>query len=363
MKINKLNLYSKVNFNGHEAKPLETIVVQNSRYGQEEIFKQLDAIASQYKVKVIKAQPYTTPWVQDVFIPTKNKKVTGYLLGFENISRQYDMQEFYPIQKGAKYHVLMDGGNVFFATDKDGKDVIITSFDETEESLIGLEEQLDVDRIIELPKADYHTDLFLTPIGDNKILVANDNLMLKNIEKMAKRISTYIDSNPDDKDTPALKQIRKNLRDLYSKFEIEKHSYINNDADEEAARILQKEGFKVIKVPSRIYECDRSERFYCQKLANRKLNYSNAITFKTKDNETVFITGKSALDEELGITEEISKKVGIGFERAFRNAIKPHIKPENTYFIKGSDFYPISDILYNNEGGLHCMCAEIPKAE
>jgi hypothetical protein len=83
MEINKLNVYSKTNFKGHEAKPLEAIVVQNSRYGHEEIFKQLDAIASQYKVKVFKAPPRTSPWTQDVLIPTHNKKVTGYIRGFE----------------------------------------------------------------------------------------------------------------------------------------------------------------------------------------------------------------------------------------------------------------------------------------
>ena len=361
MEINKLNVYSKTNFKGHQAKPLEAIVVQSSRYGHEEIFKQLDVIAAQYKVRVIKAPPNTTPWVQDVLIPTNNKKVTGYVRGFEDILGKYGFKEINPIQGGEKYPVSIDGGNVFFATDKEGKDVIITSFDETEDSLVGLEEQFGVDRIIELPKADYHADLFITPIGDNKILVANDNLMLKNIENMTKRISTYLDSNPDDKDILALKQIRKDLKELKEKFEYEKNQFINNGADEEVAKILQKEGFEVIKVPSRIYECDASYEHYRDKLAHRKLNYSNAITFKTENNETVFITGKSNLDEELGITEEISQKVGIGFERAFRNAIKPHIKPEHTYFIQGSDYYSISEILYNNDGGLHCMCAEIPK--
>lgn len=360
MEINKLNVYSKTNFKGHEAKPLEAIVVQNRRYGQDAIFKQLDAIASQYKVKVIKAPQKTSPWIQDDMIVTHDKRVTGYKSELEGLFAEYNLTYFNPPKKG-RFPVGVEGGNLFFVTDKNGKNVIITARRLDEKSLVGLEKEFNVDRIIELQKADYHADLFITPIGDNKILVANDNLMLKNMEKMAKRISTFIDSNPDDKDVKNLREIRKKLKELTQEFRENKNTYAYNYADEIIASDLAKEGFEVIKVPSRIYECERQNDIPPLSLTKRKLNYSNAITFKTENNDTVFITGKSNLDEELGITEEISQKVGIGFERAFRNAIKPHIKPEHTYFITGSENYPISEILYNNAGGLHCMCSEIPK--
>ena len=360
MEINKFNVYSKTTFKGHEAKPLEAIVVQSRSYGQEEIFKQLDAIASQYKVKVIKAPAKTDTWIQDDMIVTHDKRVTGYKQNLEELFKEYNLTYFDAPKKG-RFSIGAEGGNMFFVTDKNGKNVIITSRMLTEKSIIGFEKKYNVDRIIELPKADYHADLVITPIGDNKILVANDNLMLKNIEKMAKRISTFIDSNPEDKDIKNLKLIRKNLKELEQKFKESKNTYAYNYADETIAHELAREGFEIIKVPSRIYECERKNNIPPWSLTRRKLNYSNAITFKTENNETVFITGKSNLDEELGITEEISKKVGIGFERAFRNAIKPHINPEHTYFINGSENYPISEILYNNAGGLHCMCAEIPK--
>ena len=109
---------------------------------------------------------------------------------------------------------------------------------------------------------------------------------------------------------------------------------------------------------TRLYKCDEG---LPSSLIRRKLNYSNAVTFKNDKNEVVYIVGKSGIDDEIGITEQISEKLGIGFERAFRESISSHIKPENTYFIDGSDENPISSMLYRLSGGLHCMCVEVPK--
>ena len=69
------------------------------------------------------------------------------------------------------------------------------------------------------------------------------------------------------------------------------------------------------------------------------------------------------MDDEVGITDEISQKVVIGFEKAFRDSISQHIKPENIYFINGSEENPLSEVLYKYAGGLHCMCVEVPKCE
>lgn len=362
MEINKLNVYSKTNFKGHEAKPLEAIVVQSKCYGAEKIFAQMEAIANQYKVKVIKAPPAADTWIQDDMIVTHDKRVTGYSEELEELFKEYNLTYFKAPHKG-RFSIGAEGGNLFFVTDRNGKNVLLTSKLLTDKSIIGFENQYNVDRIIELPKADYHADLFITPIGDNKILVANDNLMLKNIEKMVQQITSFIYFNPNDKDVESLKQTREKLKELKQEFKESKNTYAYNYSDEIIAAELEREGFEVIKVPSRIYKCERKNNLPTLSLSRRRLNYSNAVTFKTENDETVFITGKSGLDKELGITEEISKKVGIGFEKAFRDTITPHIKPEHTYFIEGSEDYPIGEILYNEAGGLHCMCAEIPKTE
>ena len=91
-----------------------------------------------------------------------------------------------------------------------------------------------------------------------------------------------------------------------------------------------------------------------------QLNYSNAVTFKNDKNETILIAAKSGLEKQLGLTDTIAKKIGIDFENLFRESISAHIKPENVHFIEGDKRRPISNILEECKGGLHCMCVEVP---
>ena len=130
--------------------------------------------------------------------------------------------------------------------------------------------------------------------------------------------------------------------------------------DEKAAEILRENGFEVIPVPSRVHYLggwffqDDKEKL------THVLNYSNAITFKDRNNETVLIAGKSGLEKKIGLTKDIAEKIGIDFESLFKEAVSPHIKAENIHFIEGDPKKPISEILEENKGGLHCMCIEIP---
>ena len=55
------------------------------------------------------------------------------------------------------------------------------------------------------------------------------------------------------------------------------------------------------------------------------------------------------------------------FEKEFKNAISPYVKSENVYFVEGqpqeknglSSHIPY--LLEKLGGGIHCLCAEIPK--
>ena len=360
MQINPVKSVSNINFKGHEARKLDALVVQGRSKDSDVIFQQLNNIAMQHKLKVVKAPKNAPLWIQDYVMVGPDKKAWGYLSSFDELSKQCGFQQIDKSSILNYWGETSEGGNIFYVTDKDGKNVLIYSKDEKKNSLIGLEDKFNVDRIIELPKADYHTDLFLTPIGDNKILVANDNLMIVEMYKMIEKISNYISKNPNDKDIDKLNEISINLNKLILNFKESKERYTHNGADEEVAQILEKEGFEVIKVPSRLYRCDEG---LPSSLIRRKLNYSNAVTFKNEKNQVVYIVGKSAIDDEIGITDNISKKLDIGFERAFRMSISSHIKPENTYFINGSDENPLSSMLFKLCGGLHCMCVEVPSKE
>lgn len=357
MKINPVFINKNVNFTGHEAKKLDALVVQNKRHNPDVIFEQLNNIAMQHKLRIVRDQKDSQTWLQDLLVVTPDKKAFGYLSDSEYLASAC---EFEPLNEdhilNYKYNAS-EGGNIFYVTNKDGEQVLIYSKDSLTDSLMGLEKEFNVSKIIELPKVDYHTDLFITPIGDNKILVANDTMMIAEIIKMSEKISSFIDQFSNDVDVPKLKKIQQNILQLGIIFNENRKRFTNSRADEQVSEILKKEGFEVIEVPSRLYECNANTP---DVLRNRKLNYSNAVTFKNDKDEVVYIAGKSHVDEEVGITEEISKKVGIGFEKAFRNSISEYIKPENIYFINGSDEMPLSDVLYKYDGGLHCMCVEVP---
>lgn len=357
MKVNPVLINKNINFKGHEARKLDALVVQNRKHNANIIFEQLNNIAMQHKLRVIQAPKDAPTWIQDYIVITPEKKALGYLAHSDELTKQCGFEKIDSNNPLNFKSDTSEGGNIFYVKNKDNQNILIYSKDEKTDCLLGLEKEYNVAKIIELPKADYHTDLFITPIGDNKILVANDNLMLEEITKMSQKISDFITANPTDKDIDRLKQIQEKIINLGIEFSSSKEVFKNKNADEQVCEILEKEGFEIIKVPSRLYECNKDTPIL---LSRRKLNYSNAITFKNDKNEVVYITGKSHIDDEIGITKEISKKVGIGFENAFKDSISEHIKLENIYFINGSDDIPLSDVLYKFGGGLHCMCFEVP---
>ena len=365
MKIqNSFPQISNINFKGHEAKKLERILVhQNEFYGSDAILRELDAIASRHKVSVERVKYFPNTWIQDEIYFTPNKKVissnyryaTGYadILGLEpdeitNNSNQYRTK-----------HV--DGGNLFFVTDKDGRQVILSGRNkEGYSELEGYENVFEADKVITLPRADYHLDLFITPIGDNKILVADDDLMLDGLYRILEACVTFTEENPQDASTKDIKQVAGNLIELIDSFDECKHKYLNKGCEKEAAKILQDNGFEVIPVPSRIYNFTKWHSPKNRENLTHQLNYSNAVTFKNDKNETILIAAKSGLEKQLGLTDTIAKKIGIDFENLFRESISAHIKPENVHFIEGDKRRPISNILEECKGGLHCMCVEVP---
>ena len=79
MKINPVFINKNVNFTGHEAKKLDALVVQNRRHHPEVIFEQLNNIAMQHKLKVVRAEKEFPTWIQDVLVVTPEKKTFGYL--------------------------------------------------------------------------------------------------------------------------------------------------------------------------------------------------------------------------------------------------------------------------------------------
>ncbi len=361
---NSIPKIQKINFKGHEAKKLDTILVhKRDDYGSDALLKQLDAIASAHKVSVEPIRYYSDIWIQDQIYFTPNKKVISpnyrYATGYAD---SYGLEPDELINNTNPYRTRhVEGGNIFFAKNKDGKEVILTAKNADGKcELEGYENCLGPDKVIALPHADYHADLFITPIGDNKILVANDNLMLDGLNRILEACVFYTADNPDDKSSKDIEKVAKKLLEVIESFEESTAKYKFKGCDEKAAQILQDNGFEVIPVPSRVYYLGGWKEKNSKEKITHLLNYSNAITFKDRNNEPVLIAAKSGLEKKIGLTPAIAQKIGIDFESLFREAVGSHIKQENIHFIQGDKKRPISDILESNKGGLHCMCVEVP---
>ena len=352
----KVNIFPKINntqinFKGHEAQPLEALVVQKTEaFNGEHLINELNAIAQQYKLNIIPS-PIDEVWTQDLFTVTPKGRVIAESEEYKKIASSY----LHLNQEDNEKIPHEQGGNLFYVKNKKGETVIITGIGHLEKNKVN-KNYYQADKVIKIPKADFHVDLFLTPIGDNKILLADDNLMLEQLSKMVKKLE--IEQKKEGNSAREQQDLNIALFDvtkLYKKFkgEISKNEFCSTS---KIKSILQKEGFEVISVPSRIYDSLGGE-------LGHKLNYSNAVTFKTENNETVLITGKSNLNEKMGLTESIQNRIGMNFESIFIDTVKDLIKPENIHFVEGGEDHHgnLDSILWNYGGGLHCMCAEIPQ--
>ena len=169
---------------------------------------------------------------------------------------------------------------------------------------------------------------------------SNDINLRTKVEKVLERLEVL------------LQKFTLNLCFMRSKGVLEDFQKLSSLSDVEKA--LSDEGFEVIKVPGRIFNyVNNGERFSL----NHDLNYSNAITFKNSNDETVIITNKSLLNQEMGITSEILKILGMDFEKMFLDSVKDYVKPENIFFLEGKSL-PWG--LRNLHGGLHCLSLEVP---
>ena len=162
-----------------------------------------------------------------------------------------------------------------------------------------------------------------------------------------------------------LKQACKKLCGIINDMETARKS--GNFADtNDVISTLENNDYKAVRVPGRIYH-DRVSRHNPKGIYAHKLNFINAVAATDKNGEIAYISNKSNIQDELGLTPELAKKVGLDFETKFKDSIKSYIKPENIYFIEGGSGKDpkicdnIAQILEEKHGGIHCLCAEIQK--
>ena len=89
----------------------------------------------------------------------------------------------------------------------------------------------------------------------------------------------------------------------------------------------------------------------------------NANVCKNKDGELVYITNKANVEFRLGVPKDLAEKIGFSFEEEFKKYLAPYVKPEHVYFVRGKNDFIVNELLFDYQGGIHCMCSEIPEED
>lgn len=199
------------------------------------------------------------------------------------------------------------------------------------------------DKIYKLPILSNDLDEVVRPIGYPHILVNDYNESLINLEKMKEKF-------------PEAKWLYKQLAQYITMQEEDAAGHLGQTCDEICAK-LETFGFKPIRIGAR-YHYD--------------INFINAITFKNQKGQLSYITNSTRKT-----TPELKY-----LETLFDSDLKEKVPQiSDTYYISGGarqtignrDEYinmhlhglipgnNIMSILAERGGGIHCMCAEVPK--
>lgn len=215
------------------------------------------------------------------------------------------------------------------------------------------------DKVHIIPQADYHLDLFIRPLKDKKVLIADDEMTCNILSDGFNKIQKMIISKPQSE--------RMQYKDVFVKVgtyaqEFKNITKQNPYADmKKVEKALLESGYEPIKVPGRLFEilCEKENGADSSQYILKQLhNYMNAIVHINNKGETVYITNKSTLDETLGLTKEIQEETGFSLEKAFRDAVKPYV--DKTYFVSGKNNEIANELLPKYFGGIHCMTMEVP---
>lgn len=278
-------------------------------------------------------------WCQDNMTFLQDNKFISNANVINKLS--YEVEKFFGLQKyEVKKHI--PGGNYFIIDDNGQKELLLGRFNA--KGVEKLAKELDVSSVKFLSQSDFHIDLFVRPLKNKTVLVADDKIWFDRIHKIVKDIEN--DSSLV-KVYNKLKEIRNKLCVMIA--EISNSQYIHTSKVQEE---LADAGYNVVKVPGRIFDyINESDGILPQHI----LNYMNGIVHEDKNGDLVYITNKSNLNKYCGITEKVAQKIGFDFQTEFVNSVKDYIKPENIYFVDTYKF------LKYFQGGIHCLAAEMPK--
>lgn len=406
MRISAIN--NNNSFKGYDARPLKGVIMNKNCLGIADEMAEIGKKEGFKIFTVIKDKFVATPpiysantdflWAQDYWTILPHKLLANnYNSKFETIKRglglstdftekiAHQIQEYNDFNNSLinvlygnkqnkekiakeKERLLTIQEDIFFKTQKthiQGGNSFIIKGTEKDELIIGKNElekfdideicaMYNVDKVTVLPQMDYHLDLFIRPLDNKRILLTDDNMTLNIIKEACENLRKFIDEFGN---SPIynLEKIYSRLTQNYANFS-NIVSINNRPKAEEIEKILTDNGYEVIKVPGRVYK-------YSMETANSDMNhlcnYINAVALKNNNDNLVYITNHSKIENLLGVPKEIAELIGFNFEKSFIKSIEKYVDKEHIYFINGKQNV-ISTILTKLQGGIHCMCCEIP---
>ncbi len=365
-------------FKGYDARPLKAVVMtvcddsnsfgiieQFSKIGKKEGFKvyfvnrQKAFFDSLKKIKrFFEPEEYSNgyvKWVQDYIVVTPDKKVLA-----EDCYQRSNLVKTISKLSGSKSEVCNDsiqGGNLFFVKNGAQNELFVGAEGMFGKNIEAVKKTYGVSKVHIIPQADFHLDLFIRPLNNKRVLVADDKLTIKEISTALRNIKKLINKNDCTQvQKNQLLEVEAKLTDFLKVFRKDVKNLKNPDADQ-IVSCLEHKGFFPIRVPGRIfYRIPYSEN---RDDLVHSMNYMNAVVHERADGALCYVTNKSELNDVFGITPEISEKIGFDFEKMFIKSLEPYVKKERIYFVEGKD-NKMTDLLEEESGALHCLSNEIP---
>ena len=352
-------------FAGYDARPLKgfymgsnthNIAMEMQKIGKREGFKVFSKLTNGTFATCEEMNPkrmiysYDDLWAQDIwtFLPQKLITKAGQK-DARPICNHFNLQ----LDDDKKH---LSGGNMFIINMGD-KDQIFVGEDELDKfSLQEIKERYDSDFVHVLPQMDYHLDLFIRPLDEKRVLVADDSYSMKILEKGHEEFKQYIKNNWLERSTVAkiiLRKFEETIADFQKQIDLNKLAQT-----EDVVKKLKMSGITPIRVPGRIYNTNYFDGYGT--FLTHKCNYINANVLKNNDGDIVYITNKSDIDDSLMLNSFIAGNFKFRFQDEFVKSLSPFVKPEKVYFINGDNGYISTSMLPELQGGIHCACTEIP---
>jgi hypothetical protein len=347
-------------FKGYDARPLQGIMMSTNVGG---IGMQMREIAEKEGVKLFAAtnQKVTSgipdnaalerwtneqsdTWAQDYWGFTKKDILCCYRNIHSFVGKHFNLptnpvQDKF-IEEGDKFGKHIMGGNYFLIGDNE----ILVGEDELEKiDPQTIQKMFDVEKVHVVPQMDFHIDMFLRPLDNKRILLADNNatrqLLSEAMDLQGDDVSWIVHERQGNDDIGVL--LKQGVDDFI-------YSGENDFLPKKIEAILDKGGFEVVKVPGRITGgVSGLNRYNCKPRA--LVNFINAQAFKNDNDEIVYIYAKNKLDKIL------KEKTGIDFPKVFEDSIKNYV--DKIYSVELPN-----KLLFTN-GSIHCLGAEVPKLD